>query len=82
MPFWWDEKRVYNLVQQMCMRKGCFLLFFCLTALVVGLERTFYTVSESVEAVEICITAVAVNTPCPALSLLKSPFQPLMKVQV
>ena len=66
MPFWWDEKRVYNFVQQMCMRKGCLLLFFCLPALVVGLERTFYTVSESEEAVEICITAVGVNTPCPS----------------
>ena len=32
----------------------------------VGLERPSYTVSESVEAVEICITAVGANTPCPS----------------
>ena len=30
----------------------------------VGLERASYTVSESVEAVEICITAAGANTPC------------------
>ena len=44
------------------MWKGCFLLFFCLPVLVVGLERASYTVPESVEAVEICITAVGTNT--------------------
>ena len=33
--------------------------------LVVGLERTSYAVSESEEAVEICITAVGGSTPCP-----------------
>ena len=38
--------------------------FFCLPALVVGLERASYTVSESEEAVEICITAVGATTPC------------------
>ena len=32
----------------------------------VGLERPSYTVSESEEAVEICITAVGANTPCPS----------------
>ena len=32
----------------------------------VGLERRSYTVSESEEAVEICITAVGANTPCPS----------------
>ena len=35
-------------------------------ALVVGLERASYTVSESVEAVEICVSAVGgANTLCP-----------------
>ena len=32
----------------------------------VGLERPSYIVSESEEAVEICITAVGANTPCPS----------------
>ena len=39
--------------------------------LVVGLERRSYTVSESEEAVEICITAVGVNTPCPSTQSFK-----------
>ena len=48
--------------------------FFCLTALVVGLERTFYTVSESEEAVEICITAVGANSPCPSTQSFQVTF--------
>ncbi|CAI8049107.1 hypothetical protein GBAR_LOCUS27045, partial [Geodia barretti] len=43
-------------------------------ALVVGLERTSYTVSESEEAVEICITAVGVNTPCPSTQSFQVTF--------
>ena len=66
MHFWLEELPVgvYNLVATIynCGKS----YFFCLPALVVGLERASYTVSESVEAVEICITAVGANTPCPS----------------
>ena len=37
----------------------------------VGLERAFYTVSESMKAVEICITAVGAGTPCPSTQSFK-----------
>ena len=43
-------------------------------ALVVGLERISYTVSESEEAVEICITAVGANTPCPSTQSFQVTF--------
>ena len=32
----------------------------------VGLDPSSFTVSESDEVIEICITAVGVNTPCPS----------------
>ena len=32
---------------------------------VVGLERTFYQVSEGVEAFELCVTVLSPNVECP-----------------
>ena len=78
MQFWWDGKHVYNKIMRKgynkIMWKGCFLLFFCLPALVVVLEGASYTVSESVEAVEICITAVGTSTPCTSTQSLQVTF--------
>ena len=48
--------------------------FFSFSALVVELEGESYTVSESVEAVEICITAVGTNTPCTITQSLQVTF--------